>query len=184
MVSSIDVPMPGGGSTRYATLGSGTQGDYRFTDRVSATLDLTMSPFWGSAITETGEIGARYRPAPLDANLRPFFDVRTAYMHMYDTFFFPGAPPGGVGQQMVQEGRYSQGVGSVAGAGLEYSLTRSLALTTELSAMRSRMTTYRLTNPTSVPDAAGSYWMTSLRYMFGLKYNPVRALKLVQKATP
>jgi hypothetical protein len=122
---------------------------------------------------------------PLDAALRPFIDVRAAYMHMYDTFFFPGNSTGIAGiDQAAQEGRYSHGFGSVAGAGLDYSLTRSLSLTTELSALRTRMTTYRLTSPTSVPGAGGTYWMTSLRYMFGFKYNAVRALKLVQKARP
>jgi hypothetical protein len=119
----------------------------------------------------------------MDQALRPFFDVRAAYMHMYDLYAIPiaGSVSGrGLNHQFVQEARYSRGFGSVVGAGLEYSLTRSLSLTTALTAMRNRMTTYRLSGPANVPNGS-TYWMTSFRYSLGLKFNPVRALYLAQK---
>ena len=86
-------------------------------------------------------------------------------------------------QQFVESGRYSRGFGSAAGAGVEYSLTNSLALTTGLSAMRNRMTTYRLTGPATVPSAGSAYWMTSVRLSLGLKFNPVRSLQSKQNPT-
>jgi hypothetical protein len=95
--------------------------------------------------------------------------------------------PGGIGglnQQFAEEARFSRGLGSVAGAGFEYSITRSLSLTTELSAMRNRMTTYRLTGPVAIPTGGSTYWMTLFRYTLGFKYNPVRALNMIQKALP
>lgn len=185
LINSVRVPTAAGGVTSYTTFGTGTRADYRYTERFSATVDFTASPLGDPAITETAEIGTRFRPLPWNEEIRPFFDVRAAYMHMYDTFAFPmqtSVTAGGLNQQYVEESRYSRGFGSVAGAGLEYSLTNTLALTTELTAMRNRMTTYRLTSPTSIPSGT-TYWMTSFRYTLGLKFNPVRALRLAQKPT-
>lgn len=182
LITSVQIPTADGGSASYANFGAGTHGDYRYTDRFSATVDLTVSALGSPVTTETAEIGTRFRPAPMDQALRPFFDVRAAYMHMYDLYAMPIASSvsgGGLNHQFVQEARYSRGFGSVAGAGLEYSLTRSLSLTTELTAMRNRMTTYRLSGPANVPNGS-TYWMTSFRYSLGLKFNPVRALYLAQ----
>ena len=86
---------------------------------------------------------------------------------------------GGLNHEFIQEARYSRGFGSVVGARLEYSLTRSLSLTTELTAMRNRMMTYRLIGPANAPNGS-TYWMTTFRYSLGLKFNPVRALYLAQ----
>jgi hypothetical protein len=66
------------------------------------------------------------------------------------------------------------------GAGLEFSVTNTFAVTTELSAMRNRMTLYRLTGPASFPDGGANYWLTSVRYLIGIKYNPVSALRMSQ----
>ena len=55
----------------------------------------------------------------------------------------------------------------------------SLALTTELSAMRTRMNSYRLTGDPTLQGRT-NYWMTAYRFTFGLKYNAVRALHLAQ----
>jgi len=85
----------------------------------------------------------------------------------------------GQGDQFTEESRYSRGIGSILGGGVEYSLTPSVALTTELSAMRNRMTSYRVSTPGTVP-VGSSFWMTSFRYTFGIKYNTTRALHLAQ----
>ena len=184
MVSTVSVPTTGSGTTSFTSFGTGTHADYRYTDRLSATLDMTISPIGGSATTETAEAGMRFRPMPGEHEFRPFFDVRAAYAHMHDTYVIPtgtSVPIGGPNQQLTEVGRYSRGLGSLAGAGVEYSLTRSLALTTEMSAVRNRMTSYRLTGAPSV-SGRSSYWMTTYRYTLGLKYNPVTALHLAQKA--
>jgi hypothetical protein len=185
LISAIQVPGGAGGMTSYTSFGAGTHADYRYTDRVSATADVTVSTLGGQATAETAEVGMRFRPMPFDEQLRPFFDVRAAYMHMYDTYAIPGGAGftvGGPGQ-FIDEGRYSRGVGGIGGAGLEYSLTRTLSLTTELSALRNRMDTYRLTGAAGLPGNA-NYWMTSYRFTLGLKYNPVSALHMVQKTAP
>lgn len=183
MVSAVEVPTTGAGNTSFTSFGTGTHADYRYTDRLSATLDMTISPIGGSSTTETAEAGLRFRPVPGEHEFRPFFDVRAAYAHMHDTYAIPtgtSQPFGGPAQQLTEVGRYSRGMGSLAGAGLEFSLTRSLALTTELAGVRNRMTSYRLTGAPSVSNRS-SYWMTTYRYTLGLKYNPVRALHMAQK---
>jgi hypothetical protein len=186
LITSIQVPTADGGGTSYTNFGSGARADYRYTDRFSATADLTVSALGSPTTVETAEVGARLRPLPMDLPLRPFFDVRAGYTHMYDLYATPAASdraPVGSIQQFVQEGRYSRGFGGIGGAGLEYSLTRSIALTTELLAMRTRMTTYRLIGPASVPNGR-TYSMASFRYTLGLRYNPVRALHLAQNPRP
>ena len=94
---------------------------------------------------------------------------------MYDQF-------GGLfdaGAQTIGRGaRYSRGFGGVTGTGIEYSLTRSLALTTGVSLMRSRMTSYRIA-PGSIPSGT-QFWLTTFRYTLGFRFNPVRALQLSQ----
>jgi hypothetical protein len=184
IISSIQVPSIGSGATRYTTYGTGTLAGYQITDRFSATMDLTISPLGGPATTATAEVGTRYRPLALDAKFRPFLDVRAGYVRMYDRFSTPEDPSitgSGPRLQIGEESRYSHGLGGIAGAGVEFSLTPSLALTNELSAMRNRMTVYRTTGSATIPSAASNYWMTSLRYTLGLRYNAARALHLAQK---
>ena len=182
LINSVQIPTADGGAVSYSSFGTGTRGDYRYSNRFSATVDLTVSALGSPITTETAEIGTRFRPAPMDQSLRPFLDVRAAYMHMYDLYAMPTAGPvsgGGLNHEFIQEARYSRGLGGVVGAGVEYSLTRSLSLTTELTAMRNRMMTYRLIGPANAPNGSG-YWMTTFRYSLGLKFNPVRALYLAQ----
>ena len=108
---------------------------------------MTASYLFSPSITESGEIGTRYSPLSLDRELRPFFVGRLGYMHMYDTFLTSVSPSlnGGFGGSDYDDvGRYTQGFGASLGTGVEFPLTRSLLLTSELSAMRNRMTTYRI----------------------------------------
>ena len=180
LISSIQAPTAGGGVASYTSIGSGTHADYRYTDRLSATADITVSGL-GGPIAETAEVGARFRPMPWNEEIRPFVDLRAAYMHMYDSFAVPqGAIVSGSSQQFAETGRYSHGVGSIAGAGFEYGLTNSLAVMNEVTAMRSRMTAYRTTGSSAIPSGS-TYWMTSFRYVVGIRYNPVRSMHLVQK---
>jgi len=166
--------------TRFTSAGAGTRADYRYSDSFSATMDLTASFLGSPTVMGTAEVGTRFSPVSWAEQLRPFFDVRAAYMHMFDEFPIPepSAALGGLEQQL-DGGRYSRGFGGVTGAGLEFSLTRTIAFTTELSGMRSRMTMYRMSPAVNIPNGT-TYWMTSFRYTFGLKYNPGRTLHLSQ----
>jgi hypothetical protein len=182
MASSIQLPTSSG-IVESSTLGAGTHAAYRVSDQFSTTMDLTASPF-GSAIFETAEVGTRYSMTPLTEDYRgiqPFVDLRAAYMHMYDSYMTPSAIIGGGTQQLAEVGRYSHGMGGVAGAGVEFFLTRTLGLTTELSAMRNRMTAYRMTGNADLPVGT-RYSMTSVRFSVGLKYNAVRSM-LAQNPT-
>jgi hypothetical protein len=182
LVSSLQTPNVNGGASRYNTLGLGSRADLRVSNRFSVTLDATTSMFGGPATTRTGEVGTRFSPLDWNRRVRPFVDLRAAYMHLADSYATPSNPSGGVGgpnQQLVELGRYSRGFGTVAGAGFELSIAPSFAITNEISGLRARMTTYRLSGPTDVPPGA-SYWTTTLRYALGLKFNPTRVLQLAQ----
>jgi hypothetical protein len=169
MLSSFQVPA-GAGSMAYTALGAGTRADFRYSDHFSATLDLTASTVNSPSTIATFEVGNRYWVNGREATIRPYVDLRAGFMYMDDEF---GLDQPGPGQGIVAAERYSRGVGGIGGAGLEYSLSRSFSVTTGLSAMRNRMTTYRFISAGQVPDH-GSFWMTSLRYTLGLKFNPVR----------
>jgi hypothetical protein len=66
--------------------------------------------------------------------------------------------------------RYSSGWGAVAGAGVEYGITNTLSLTSELLATHSRMTAHDVLAPATQP----TYGLTTMRVVLGLRYNPVR----------
>ena len=166
--------------SRYTSFGNGLRGDYRYTDHWSATVDMTASYLFSPAITETGELGARYALLTLDHQIRPFFDARVAYMHMYDSYqsdIGPSINGGFGGNDFSDVGRYMRGFGSAVGAGFEFPLTQSLQLTNEVSGMRSRMTAYRLSG--GLPTGT-TYWMTAFRYSIGIKLNPMRTMHLDQ----
>lgn len=176
LVSHFQMPTVGGGITAFTSIGTGTHADYRRGQHLSATIDLTASILGSPANMETAEVGTRYALLGPDEPLRPYVDLRAGFVHMFDPFSVDafGNSYGGV----AAGSRYSRGFGGVGGGGFEYALTRSLALTTELSMMRSRMATYRIT-PGSIPNGT-KFWMTTVRYTLGFKFNPVRTLSLAQ----
>jgi hypothetical protein len=186
LFSSMQAPTGAGVSARYTTLGAGTHADYRYSDRWSGGMDLTVSPYGGATTTMTAEVGTRFSPLPWEEQVRPFFDVRAAYTHMYDEFASPTNPAGGFGNpslDFTSVSRYSRGFGAVAGAGLDVSLTNTIALSSELTAVRSRMRAYRVDGAAGFPNAGPNYWLTSVRLSMGIKYSPVRALRLAQTVT-
>lgn len=182
LISNIQLPDAAGGTTKSTTFGTGTRADYRVTERFSATVDATVSFLGTDALMATGEVGTRFSPMSWDRRLRPFFDVRAAFMYRSDTLLMSVLSSGQgnlVNGNFSEVTRYSRGFGGGGGVGLEYSLTNTFSLTSELSALRNRMAIYRLDSPTSIP-IGGAYWMTSFRYSLGLKFNPVRSLHLSQ----
>ncbi|MEP6493831.1 MAG: hypothetical protein ABJF01_14215 [bacterium] len=182
-ISSFQVPTADGGVSSYTAPGVGTRASYRYSDAFSATVDLTSSFPAATAAVATAEVGTRYSPMTSEQPFRPYVDIRAAYLRTSDVIAAQseGAIVGGTSQEVSESGRSSRGYGAVAGAGLEFSLTRSISLTTELTGMRNRMTVYRLTGPASIPGG-NAYWMTSFRYALGFKFNPGRALQLAQNA--
>jgi hypothetical protein len=115
-------------------------------------------------------------PMPFSQDIRPFVDLRASYLWLSDAYAFPGAQT----NQGYETTRYGRGFGGIGGAGFEYSLTNSLALSTEVSALRGRMTAYRSASPTTIPDGT-AYWMTSYRLTLGLKYSATRMAQFAQK---
>jgi hypothetical protein len=182
LLSSVRIPLAGVSITSYNTLGTGTHAAYALTDHSTATVDASAS-FLGSPLEmETIEVGSRYSPMTWEHSVRPFFDLRGGFMRLTDNY---AAPPGtlvgggGLTTDPQLEYFYGRGFGGVMGVGTEFTLTRSFALSTEISTMRNRMTTYQRGTGGGLPQAQG-FWMTNYRFAFGLKYSPVRVLHLAQ----
>ena len=162
-----------GRGTAWTMIGGGTRAEYRATRFVSATMDLTSS-FLGSPVrVQTAELGVRLRAERSERRLYPFVDARVGYVSAFNAGLgtFNDAPNGYPTPQGAYGVRYSRGFGGIAGAGVEYTLTRTISLTTAASVMRSRLTAHDIE-----PGQAGmpNFGMTSYRYTLGIKYNPVR----------
>jgi hypothetical protein len=165
-----------GVSSSWTSFGMGTRADYRLTPHLSATLDITSSFAGGPMVMETAEIGTRLRPERSERRVYPFVDMRVGYIYAYHSYFRPSGDVSGsmMPHAFAYGGRYSQGFGAVAGAGMEYALTRRFSLTTAATVMRNRMTAHGF--PGTRPAQDG-YWMTSYRYTLGIRYNPVRLIR-------
>lgn len=183
VVTHMEIPAAGGGTAVYTTLGTADHADYRLNDHFAATVDMDLSTDFGSTYYIMSELGTRYRPLSLENDIRPYFDVRAGYMYMSDQYTIP-TPGGGVVPvpRLQSDWRYARGLGATAGTGMEYTLTRSLSLTTELTATRGRLAAYRVNTVSSVPNGEGRYWMTAVRYSLGFKYNAVHMTNALQKA--
>jgi len=176
LFATTAVPDGAGGASTFTTFGTGTHAAYRLTRMIDGTVDLTASTSGSPVLVGTAEVGARLAPLPYDEQVQPFFDLRGSYGYMQNNFFAPG--PGGSGSPM-QQIRYNRGLGGVAGAGFAFSVTPSLGVTTELSAMRSHMTTFRVSEPGTVP-AGSTYWMNTYRFAIGLTYTRMTPLHMNQ----
>ena len=152
-----------GGESEWASTGIGNRADYRVARLLSLTLDMTTSFLGGPVSTQTAELGFRVGPRRSEHSLYPFLDVRYGYFLTLNQF-------GGSNGITVPGNviNYSQGFGAVAGAGMEYTLTRRFSLTGGLSVARSDMTA-AMTQPT----VGDNYRMTSYRYVIALRYNGV-----------
>lgn len=177
LVSFVQSPglSPTKAFTSWSTFGTGTRADYLLTRNLSATLDVTSSFLGGPAITNTAELGARMHPEWAEHKLYPFVDVRMAFVSAYDrrlgtadeVFSFETLPGG-------RAVRYSTGFGGSAGVGVEYALTSRWSLTSVGSVLRSRMFANGFDYNETYPSHFG---LTSFRYMFGVRYNPVRIMR-------
>ena len=157
----------------WSRLGIGTRADYLVNRNVSATLDLTSSFIGGPVMVNTAELGTRLHPEWAEHKLYPYLDLRVGYVATTSRQLL------GVGASYVDpvEGdygpQYSRGFGVIGGSGLEYSLTRTWSLTTGASVVTSAMRSHNL----SSPNGDRSFTLTALRYMIGLRYNPVTIVR-------
>jgi hypothetical protein len=179
LVSRFDAPgFNGNGiSSSWTSFGMGTRADYRLTALLSATFDVTSSFLGGPAFVQTAELGTRLRaPRSSERTIYPFLDVRGGFTYAIHNQFssygglnaFPVTNP-------TYNSQYSQGFGAMAGGGVEFALTRTLSMTSAVTAARSRMSIHGFTQNRPVD---GTYYMTSYRYTIGLRYNPVRMIAL------
>jgi hypothetical protein len=181
LVNAITTVGPTGETARSSAFGTGTRADYRLSDYWSTTVDFTAA-LLGGTTAETAEVGTRFRPTPHSTDIRPYVDLRASYAHVHESFYLPtssAVPVTGPSLEFTQLGRYARGVGGVVGAGFDYTLTPSLALSTEFSAGRHRMDAYHLTGAAPLPGR-DAYWMNVYRATIGLRYNAATALHLSQ----
>src|SRR5262249_29411327 len=116
LISNVQMPV-GSAVLSYTTIGAGTRGDYRLSEHLSATADVTFSPLGGASTSETIELGTRFMPLPHSEQVRPYFDMRADFMGVQDHF----APLGttSIGRNNGQVGGatwYSRGFGGIGGA--------------------------------------------------------------------
>jgi hypothetical protein len=176
MISHVEASgfSPDGRNSAWTGFGGGTRAEYRVTRNAAATLDLTSTMAGSPVVVSTAEIGTRLSAERTEeSRWYPFVDFRAAYISAYDRSLssISSSDPFGFPTTGVYGARYSSGFGGVAGAGVEYSLTRTIGLTSGISVMRSHMTAHDYASTQAVVP---SFAMTSYRYTIGIRYNPVR----------
>ena len=177
-VSYVQAPGLSGAKvmSSWASAGMGQRADYLLTRNFSATLDFTSSFLGGPAITNTTELGTRIHPEWAEHKLYPFVDLRVAYITTYarglagyeDPFYLNTPTPNGY---VV---RYSRGFGAIGGGGLEYALTPRWSLTSAMAVLTTRLSPRDFATTGVVP---GRIPMTSVRFAFGVRYNPIRIIR-------
>lgn len=184
LLNRVEATGLGAGSppAKWTSIGSGTRLDWRQTDYLSWTIDVTASYLGGPAITETAEVGTRIGSQRWNDRLRPFADLRVGFEHISQSLSNQDLSFTPVFSQSSAM-RYGRGFGAAAGAGVEYFLTNALALTTAASVMRTSMTGYDFTGM-SVPTGETGFRMTTYRLAVGLKYNRVRYIGTAKNTIP
>lgn len=180
LVSYVQAPGLSGvkALSSWATFGTGTRADYLLNRNFSATLDFTSSFLGGPAITNTAELGTRVHPEWAEHKLYPFVDLRVAYITTYDRSlggyddpsYFISTPNPANGYVV----RYSNGFGAIGGGGVEYSLTPRWSLTSAMSVLATRLSPRDFSSAGVVPSGIQ---MTSVRFTFGVRYNPIRIIQ-------
>jgi len=159
----------------WTTFGTGTRADYRLTRNLSATMDMTSSFLGGPALVQTAELGTRVGRERSESKFYPFADLRVGYIAAFtrNAYSIDGIYGGPTPQSSVVAS-YSHGFGGIGGLGMEYAVTRMVSLTTEASVMQSGMKTHAFEGPMITDRHFG---LTSVRYILGVRFNPVRAIR-------
>jgi hypothetical protein len=175
LFSAVQLPSAGG-ATYSAVLGAGTHGDYRLTNLIAATADVTYANLSNTNMSyQTAEMGTRFTVPIRDEVTRPYIDARAVYMNLSDLYL--GDVTTGRNSSTPST-RYSRGFGGLAGVGVEHPMFGSFLLSTEISALRNRMTTYRSTG--AMPASGTNMWATTYRLTIGVRYNQQRSMQLSQ----
>jgi hypothetical protein len=128
-------------------------------------------------LVQTAEIGTRFSPERSERRLTPFLDLRVGYVSAYDANLgaFADQPYNVSSAAGTYGSRYSRGFGGVAGVGAEYTLTRTISLTSGVSLMQSRLSTRDFQMP-GAQAFDPNFGMTAFRYTIGFRYNPIRMI--------
>jgi hypothetical protein len=173
LISHVRSGLSGDGLTSsWTSFGTGTRLDYRLNRHVSATMDITSAFAGGPVNVSTAELGTRFASERSGRTLYRFIDVRVGYTDASSSYVDPvtgGFTYSGPGFSS------SDGFGAVAGIGFEYALTRRFSLTTAGSMMRNYMTMRTLDGPYA---GDRSFTLTLYRYTVGIRYNPVRLIRV------
>jgi hypothetical protein len=161
--------------TNFGSLNAATRADFRLNRYFSATADLTQSLFGGPASMGSLELGTRFHPSPADNKMRAYLDARLGYMYSYETYLY-SPDPTVVNPSTMFRNRFGRGFGIIGGFGSEYSLTRTLSLTSGFWATRNRLQTRTSNYLTPASPLGSAYTMTSTRFSLGVKWNPMKAV--------
>jgi hypothetical protein len=159
------------GAASYGMQGEGVRLDYRYRPTFSFTGDIASTFFGGPFSMQRVQLGGRYHPDRLEYHVRPFVDLRGSWAHTIDAYAQP------VGNSILvgpYSGQYlsgwttSNGFGAFVGGGMDYSIMRNIAITTELGLAR-----HRLGDVSVSGTRLGSSWdynATTASFIIGLKY--------------
>lgn len=157
--------------------GLGTRVDLRVARGTSITLDMGQSFVGSPTVTQTLELGTRFRPdRPVTSDRRffPFFDVRAGYVSALQNRGGGVTDPWSGNTSVGPGSRYSQGFGATVGGGVEFAVTRMISVVTAGGYMRTAMRTRSL----EYSQPTVRFAMNEYRYVVGLRFNPVRAINM------
>jgi hypothetical protein len=175
-ISFNQVPLAGGAFEGWNNLAAGTKFSLRLNSVFAATADLTQSIFYDQNSMTTFEVGTRFRPGGANSDRRVQFyaDARVGYTYSQEQYVF-SPDPTAVNPMIVMGSRRGNGFGVIGGVGSDFSLTRTLSLSTGVYGARSHLRSS--SSSPFQPTARGNYYdMTAYRFALGIKWNPVRAV--------
>ncbi|MEK7403245.1 MAG: hypothetical protein AABZ80_12890 [Gemmatimonadota bacterium] len=177
-ISFVESPTAGSNAlASWGTLNAATRLSYRLNPFFLATADMTQSVLGGPVRSGTLELGTRFQPngGDSESRTRPFIDARAGYMYSYESYLYSPNPTV-VNPSAFRASRFGNGFGVIGGVGSEYSLTRTVSLTTGMWATRSRLRAARTSGFQPTPVVRETWRVTTYRLSLGLKWNPVRAV--------
>jgi len=170
-VTQTDRYVSDSAATAYGMWGEGARLNYRYKPTFTVTMDVASAFIGGPFMLSRFQLGGRFHPERLEYHVRPFVDVRASWAHTYDSYAepidntFTTAPS----SFRYAAGRtQSNGPGAFAGLGMDYSLARNFALSTEFG-----FAYHRMGDVSSGGSYLGSRWdynATSATLMIGVKY--------------
>jgi hypothetical protein len=178
-VTQTDRYVSDSGPATYPMWGEGLRINYRYKPTFTVTTDLATAFVGGPFMMSRFQMGGRFHPERLEYHVRPFVDVRGSWAHTFDTYAepidntFTTAPSSFL---YATGAAQSDGFGGFTGIGMDYSLSRNFALSSELGVSYHRM------GDVSVGGShLGSRWdynATTTSLMIGVKYTGGRYISI------